>query len=478
MLDSETRGAILRLHEKGHGIRAIARALKISRNSVKTVLRQGSSQVPELNRPSAAEPQRELIGQLYLSCAGNVVRVQEELQAMGITISYSTLTGFCRREGISLKPKKRTGHYHFDPGEEMQHDTSPHDVLIGDKKQRLQCASCVLCYSRKLYAQVYPTFNRFYCKSFLTEAVRYFGGAASRCMVDNTSVVIAAGTGKNAVTAPELVALGQRFGFVFAAHEKGDANRSARVEGPFNFIEKNFYPGRKFVDLADVNRQLITWCDSKAHRFLRELQSRPVDLFQTERLSLKPLPLYIPQVYDLHSRIVNLEGYIQLHTNRYSVPDQYLGRRVQVRETLETVSVYDGHRLLAEHPRQPEGACARMICKQHRTKGGRPPHEGTPVLEEEKTLRVAAPELNTMVTLLREGGVNRPLRQIRKLHRFYIDYPTDALCQAVSRALQYGLTDLDRIEQMTLRLVAGEYFRLNINDNLQDDDDDDNQKQR
>lgn len=471
MLDSEMRGAILRLHEKGHGIRPIARALNISRNSVKTVLGQGSSQVPPFNRPSALEPHRELVGQLYHICAGNVARVQEELKAMGVAVSYSTLTGFCRREGISVKAKKRTGHYHFDPGEEMQHDTSPHDVLIGEKKQRVQCASCALCYSRKLFAQVYPTFNRFYCKCFLTEAVKYFGGSAGRCMVDNTSVVIAAGTGKHAVIAPEMVALGQRFGFVFAAHEKGDANRSARVEGPFNFIEKNFYPGRTFADLADLNRQLIAWCDSKAQRFLRELQSRPIDLFQTERLALKPLPLYIPQVYALHSRIVNLEGYIQLHTNRYSVPDEYLSRRVQARETVDTVSIYDGHRLLAEHPRQPEGAHARVICKQHRTKGGRPPHEGTPVLAEEKTLRAAAPELDSMVTVLRHRGINHPLRQIRKLYQFYIDYPTDALCEAVGRALQYGLTDLERIEQMTLRLIAGEYFRLTIDPTSRDDDD-------
>jgi transposase len=473
MLDSEIRGAILRLHEKGQGIRPIARALKISRNSVKTVLQHGSSQVPEFNRPSAAQEHRESIERLYLSCAGNVVRVQEELEAMGIVISYSTLTGFCRREGISVKPPKRTGHYHFEPGEEMQHDTSPHDVLIGDKKLRVQCASCVLCYSRKLYAQVYPSFNRFYCKSFLTEAVRYFGGAASRCMVDNTSVVIAAGTGKNAVIAPEMVAFSERFGFIFQAHEKGDANRSARVEGPFYYIERNFYPGRKFEDFADLNRQLVSWCDSKAHRYLRELQTRPIDLYQTERFHLKPLPLHIPEIYDLHSRVVNLEGDIQLHSNRYSVPDEYLGRTVQVRETLDKVSIYHGHRLLAEHERQPEGARARVVCKQHRTPGGRPSRNGggTPVLPEETTLRAAAPELDKLVTLLRTGKQGRPLRHIRRLYLFFLDYPTDALCQAVSRALQYGLTDLDRIEHMTLRTIAGEYFRLQINPDSQDNDD-------
>ena len=42
----------------------------------------------------------------------------------------------------------------------------------------MQTASLVLCYSRMLFFQIYPTFTRFDCKVFLTEASRYFGGAA------------------------------------------------------------------------------------------------------------------------------------------------------------------------------------------------------------------------------------------------------------------------------------------------------------
>lgn len=472
MLDKETRAAVLRLRSEGHGIRPIARALKISRNSVKKVLAEGKAEVPDLERPSLAEPHLELIRELYARCKGNLVRVHEELDASGVSIPYSTLTGFCRRQGIGVKPKKRKGQYHFGPGEEMQHDTSPHDVVIGGKQKRVQCASCVLCFSRMMHAQVYPTFNRFYCKVFLTEALERFGGSPGRCMVDNTSVVIASGTGKSAIPAPEMEAFADRFGFEFEAHEKGDANRSARVEGPFYYIERNFYPGRAFDDFTDLNLQLSKWCEQKSYRYIRDLQARPIDLYQTERLHLEPLPIYIPEVYALHSRIVNLEGNIHLHTNRYSVPDELLGRRVEVRETLEKVRVYHGHKLVAEHKRESEGAGARVVNKNHRTEGRRPKRGGQiPVLPEEKTLRAAAPELDKLVEAIRKEGRGRPLRHIRRLYRFYIDYPTDVLCKAVARALEYGLTDLDRIERMTLRNVAGNYFRLT---NIDDEEDDDN----
>jgi transposase len=464
MLDQETRTAILKLAAEGQGVLPISKVLKLSPNTVRKVLEEGTAEVPGFARVSCAEPHRERIIELHERCDGNLVRVREELETEGISIPYSTMTRFCREQGIGVKPKQRVGRYEFKPGEEMQHDTSPHRVKVGEKQLLLQCASVVLCFSRMMFAQVYTTFNRFYCKVFLTEAIKtFFRGAAGRCMVDNTSVVIASGTGKNANPAPEMKAFGDRFGFHFEAHEKGDANRSARVERPFHYIEHNFYPGRTFVDLDDLNRQLADWCARKSHRFLLEQQARPIELYQTERLHLEPLPIFVPEVYALHSRMVDLEGNIKLHTNRYSVPDELLSRTVEVRETIDKVRVYHKHALAAEHKREPEGVRALIIDKAHRTPGRRPKkYDGSPQLQEEKTLLAAAPELDRLVALLRKEGRGRPIRHIRKLYRFYIDYPKDALLKAVSRALEYGLTDLDRIEQMILRNVAGDYFRLDL----------------
>ncbi len=42
-----------------------------------------------------------------------------------------------------------------------------------------------------------------------------------------------------------MEAFAERFGFAFMAHEKGDANRSARVERPFDYVENNFYADRE-----------------------------------------------------------------------------------------------------------------------------------------------------------------------------------------------------------------------------------------
>ena len=54
--------------------------------------------------------------------------------------------------------------------------------------------------------------------------------ACERCVIHNSSIIESYGTGAEAVIAPEMQAFEQRFNFRFLAHEKGDANRSAKVE--------------------------------------------------------------------------------------------------------------------------------------------------------------------------------------------------------------------------------------------------------
>ena len=309
MLDQTTRTAILRLRDAGHGTRAIARALGISRRAVKDVVASGSAEVPRAERAEKAAPHRDRILELYAHCKGNLVRVHEELCAESATLSYPALTAFCRRHGIGHEPARPAGQYHFAPGQEMQHDTSPHDVRLGGKVRRVQTASLVLCHSRMLFFQHSPRFTRFDCKVFLTDALRYVGGACATCMIDNTHVVVLTGTGAAMVAVPEMAAFAERFAFTFRAHEKGDANRSARVERPFAFIEGNFLAGRTFADWEALNREARQWCDKVNAAPKRHLHASPRELFAAEAPHLTALPVVIPHVLPPNSaRAIGVAG--------------------------------------------------------------------------------------------------------------------------------------------------------------------------
>jgi transposase len=457
VLDQTTRAAILRLRLEGHGARRIASALGISRNAVRQVLRAGTAEVPRIERPELGDAHLAEIEELYGDCKGNLVRVHEKLLDAGATLSYQALTAFCRRHGIGREPVKPAGQYHFGPGEEMQHDTSPHDAKVAGKLRRVQTASLVLCYSRMIYIQCVPSFTRFACKVFLTDALRYFSGAARRCMIDNTHVVVLHGTGKTMVPVPEMAAFADRYGFTFAAHEKGDANRSARVERPFDYVENNFFAGREFCDLDDLNAQALAWCDKVNATRRRSLHASSRELFAVEKPRLMALPIWVPDVYLLHHRIVDVEGYVSVNGHRYSAPWQLIGRQVEVRETKAEVLVFEGPRLVGTHRKSQDLSQGRATLPEHRPLRGQGGTPSAPAVEERQLLEVA-PEIASYITALKQHAAGRGTVALRRLQRLLREYPRRPVIEAIRAAETYGLFDLERVERMVLRGIARDFF--------------------
>src|SRR5262245_38387761 len=119
MIDQELRTAIFAMRGKGQGIRTIARALGIARNTVREILRSGQVSVPEVTRPDQTEPHAALVQELYERCEGNRVRVAEELAERKVAIPYSTLTAGLRRMGVGVRTREPAGQYIFGPGVEM-----------------------------------------------------------------------------------------------------------------------------------------------------------------------------------------------------------------------------------------------------------------------------------------------------------------------------------------------------------------------
>jgi hypothetical protein len=82
---------------------------------------------------------------------------------------------------------------------------------------------------------------------------------------------------------------------------------------------------------------------------LRIARVVPRELFAVERLHLKPLPAWIPEVYRLHQRTVDVEGYVSVNSIRYSVPVPRIGRRVEVRETRDKIDIELDARHIVTH---------------------------------------------------------------------------------------------------------------------------------
>jgi hypothetical protein len=297
---------------------------------------------------------------------------------------------------------------------------------------------------------------------------------AARCLIDNTHVVVLKGTGAAMIPVPEMAAFAERFGFTFVAHAVGDANRSGRVERMFRFIERGFLPGRRFADWTDLNRQARAWCDRVNARPKRQLRATPRELFAAEHPALRRLPRFIPEPYLLHERLVDVEGYVTLHTNHYSVPTDYLGRRLQVRETPDRVIIYDGPRQVTEHPREVEPRSRYLFRPEHRPprgQGGRG-RERVPFPEEPELLR-RLPEIQAYVDALKRRGKLQTTLALRQLLRMAREYPRAPLLAALQTAAHYGLYDLGRLERLVLRGIATDYFQLPLSPDWAPGDPDD-----
>ena len=442
------------LQTQGQSLREISRMLKLSRNTVRRILRTAS--------PAAEERQCLGVTLTYLKSAferaqGNVVRVQQLLTAeYDLTVSYSTLTRWVREAGLRAPPV-RAGEYIFGPGEEMQHDTSPHRVLLGEKTVTAQCAALVLAYSRRLFVQYYPRYTRFEAKQFLLDAARFMDGACPVCIIDNTSVMLAAGAGENAVIAPEMAAFARTLGFEFRAHRVGHPDRKGRIERNFFFVETNFLPARSFTDFDDLNHQALAWCQEVANANpKRALGMSPEAAYVIEKSYLQPLPSALPPIYEVFDRVVDLNGYVSLESNRYSVAERLVGQTVTLYKYPAQVQIHHRGMVVANHARLIGQRDARSTDPTHHHIPTRTNH--TPQVEAQ--LLRDAPELEAYARALKQRGRGRGVRALRRLIEIQRTYPKEPFLAAVRQATHFGLYDLGRLEKLILQQVAGNFFAL------------------
>lgn len=451
----ERRRLVISLKEQGLSHRRISATLSMSRKTIRKALREDGKE-----KEKSTVQDLDLIRAVFKKCEGNAVRAQEILKEdHSVEIGYSTLTRLLRDYEIR-KARPPVGTYHFDPGEEMQFDTSPHRVKLGEKVVTLQCATLVLAHSRYLFMAYFPCFTRFEAKWFLNDALQFMDGACRRCVIDNTNVVVAGGTGADALINPEMRDFGRLWGTTFVAHRLLHPQRKARGERSFHYVENNFLPGRMFRDLDDLNEQALNWCRGVANlKVKRVLNMSPQAAYLTEKPYLAPMPLHPPPVYVCESRIVDSQGFVCLDTNRYSVPQRYRNKRVQVLKYPREVRIYNDKACIAEHPRFLEKCRGQHTIKGHHdfTTGKKARALGNTI---ESELRGHRQVLDHYIDALKKRAPGRGTIRLKRLTRMWKTYPAEAFYPALEQALHYGLFDLARLDKLILRHIGDDFFQM------------------
>jgi transposase len=452
MIATDKRKAVFLLHQEGQPVGEIARLLGLSPNTVRLIIQQEGAPPPQHPRSDKQSLDEQLLRRLYQECQGRMVRVHEKLvEEEGVTVTYSTLKRRLRELGISHPPKERCQRVPDQPGAEMQHDTSTYRVELAGRSVRLVASLIYLRYSKRRYLKFYRAFNRFKMKCFFHEALLFWGCASRVCIIDNTNLARLRGTGANALIHPEMEAFAKQYGFEFHCHELGHSNRKAGEERSFWTVETNFFPGRTYQNLEDLNRQAFEWSTTRQdHKPQGKAKLIPAKAFEHERAYLISLSAHLPAPYKVHGRGTDEYGFMSFDGNYYWVPGTRRDE-VKVLEYGDRLKIYQAGQCLAEYPLPPDGVKNSQFAPQGQPAPSHHAHNRRhPTAAEEKYLRGLAPAVDTYLDFaLPTKGIQRH-EFIRHLLALSRKMSLELLVKTLERAHKYRITDRQTLQNIAL----------------------------
>ncbi|MHB8440424.1 MAG: IS21 family transposase [Acidimicrobiales bacterium] len=356
MLDVEDWAEIRRLHlgEK-LPIKVIARALGISRNTVRAALASDGppkyERAPTGSAVDEVEPRIRALLQAYPRMPATVIA-----ERIGWERGMTVFTGRVRELRPVYLPPDPSSRTTYVAGEIAQNDFWFPDIEIpvgfGQTRtaKQLPVLTMVTGYSRMLFARLVPT---------RTGEDLYAGwwqhlsrlGAVPRVLVwDGEGAVGAYGGGRNVLTR-ECQAFRGTLGTKVLVLRPRDPEAKGIIERAHDYLERSFLPGRTFVSPVDFNAQLQAWLDQVNQRIRRALGCAPTERIAADKAAMLALPPVAPVTGWRSSGRLPRDFYVRVDANDYSVHPGVIGRRIEVVTDLERVRAFCDGKLVADHAR-------------------------------------------------------------------------------------------------------------------------------
>lgn len=239
------------------------------------------------------------------------------------------------------------------PGAEAQVDFGQGAwVMENGKRRRPHLFRIVLSHSRKGYSEVVwrqTTESFIRC---LENAFRYFGGVAQTLVIDNLRAAVTRADWFDPELNAKVAEFCRHYGTVILPTRPAMPRHKGKIEAGVKYAQNNALPGRSFESLSAQNLFLAEWesgvADTRIHGTTRQ---QVIKVFnEIERPKLLPLPASLFPMFEEAPRTVHRDGYIELRRAYYSVPPEYVGRRVWARWESKLVRVFNQRReVIAVH---------------------------------------------------------------------------------------------------------------------------------
>lgn len=361
------------LAKQGAARRAIARALGVSRNTVRTLLEahaQGrdTEHVAVTLRPSRAprasklDSYRPRVAELMAHFADiTAQRVFEILREEGFDGGYTAVKRHVRAVRPPPKPTPSMTTPDYGPGKMSESDWSPYEIhFTTGKSAVVQALSYVLVVSKRKYIGLYESNDLHALMDGHDRAFTRFGGCAEQCKYDSQKPVVLRWEGHQPIYNPRLLAFSSHYEFRPLAVRRGHPNDKPRTERSFWEVERSFLNGREFRDLDDMRAQLADWLDRIVDH--RKLDKRTaLERFVEEREHLVSLPRHPYDTARVVYRVCGIDGFVDWAGNRYAVPYDHVTDILPVRITQQELFVYGADlRCVARHELAARGAGLKL----------------------------------------------------------------------------------------------------------------------
>src|SRR5580700_951382 len=283
MLIVETIGRIRREHlVKGKSIKEIARDLKISRNTVRKMLRSGETSFsyerevqprPRLGRWKA-DLDRLLAANAGISARERLtlIRLFEELRLLGYEGGYDAVRRYARTWSREHASQTATAFVplSFAPGEAYQFDWSHEIVVMNGVTVTVKVAHVRLCHSRMMFVRAYPRETQEMVFDAHTRAFAFFKGTCTRGIYDNMKTAVdSVFVGKDRQYNRRFLRMCGHYLVEPVACTPASGWEKGQVENQVGLVRERFFtPRLRVASYEELNGFLLDRCIAyaRAHR--------------------------------------------------------------------------------------------------------------------------------------------------------------------------------------------------------------------
>ncbi|HSW37874.1 MAG TPA: IS21 family transposase [Acidobacteriota bacterium] len=469
---------ILRRAQAKDSIRRIARATGVARNTVRNYFRlaaeHGFSEAvpsgrlqeialavfravhgigsPDCTPPGAAAPltpHREMIGDWLEKDGLTLTKAHIKLGRMGVAVTYSTLYRYAREQFGFGGPKVTVRMAETAPGEVVQVDFGQMGLVFDPETRRqrkLHALVVTLVYSRHQYVYLTHRQDLDALIAGIEEAWEFFGGVARRLVLDNMKAAVVKADRYEPLFNRTFQEYSQHRGFIIDSAPVRHPEAKGCVENQVKYVRGNFFAGEEFTDRGHAQRAAVSWCRTVAGlRLHGTTRKRPLVVFeQEEQKSLLPLS---PERFDVPvfaECTVHRDHHIQFQRAIYSLPTQYIGKEVFVRGDSALVRIYYQQQLIRTHPKKKPGERSTIYEDYPKEKNAYAMRDVNYYI---RAAQDKGEQQGAFMAELLAGDVPWAyLRQAQNLLRLNDKYGSARVEAACTRALNFGLMNVKRVE--------------------------------